>query len=405
MTLKRYISLMGCLLLAACSAEDDAPTPAGQTPGEGEPGAVRVELAADGLLATRAVPGGTDNLQNVTDVYLYVYDDTGETLVWQADVQWDRPTGGTERDYYHIPAGVLTMGKEYTFVAVGMDEEAKKTYRLETAPQMEKGTDGFTVDWETFPDNWKDAAATDSPLPLADQMLQAAAVENEDGIESVKQRIAKSEILSGSATQTMVEGKYNKVEIDLQRRMAGVMAYLTNIPEGVTAIRLVAHQPQLTNVPLLPLVTGDFVSVPMDDEDKRVVLEMEIDEEYLLRETNEDDLTKQTGSALRTAYMLPLPAPKSTESPESTETCTFTLELVKGENVDSKDVVWETTEPDTEGNMQPVKKKAFAIEANHFYSIGSKDATTDDPYDLGGLEDEVVIYVDGNWQAEVNIPM
>lgn len=405
MTLKRYISLMGCLLLAACSAEDDAPTPAGQTPGEGGPGAVRVELAADGLLATRAVPGGTDNLQNVTDVYLYVYDAEGKTLVWQADVQWDRPTGGTERDYYHIPAGVLTMGKEYTFVAVGMDEEAKKTYRLETAPQMEKGTDGFTVDWETFPDNWKDAAATDSPLPLADQMLQAAAVENEDGIESVKQRIAKSEIFSGSATQTMVEGKYNKVEIDLQRRMAGVMAYLTNIPEGVTAIRLVAHQPQLTNVPLLPLVTGDFVSVPMDDEDKRVVLEMEIDEEYLLRETNEDDLTKQTGSALRTAYMLPLPAPKSTESPESPETCTFTLELVKGENVDSKDVVWETTEPDTEGNMQPVKKKAFAIEANHFYSIGSKDATTDDPYDLGGLEDEVVIYVDGNWQAEVNIPM
>lgn len=402
MTLKRYISLMGCLLLAACSAEDDAPTPAGQTPGEGGPGAVRVELAADGLLATRAVPGGTDNLQNVTDVYLYVYDAEGKTLVWQADVQWDRPTGGTERDYYHIPAGVLTMGKEYTFVAVGMDEEAKKTYRLETAPQMEKGTDGFTVDWETFPDNWKDAAATDSPLPLADQMLQAAAVENEDGIESVKQRIAKSEIFSGSATQTMVEGKYNKVEIDLQRRMAGVMAYLTNIPEGVTAIRLVAHQPQLTNVPLLPLVTGDFVSVPMDDEDKRVVLEMEIDEEYLLRETNEDDLTKQTGSALRTAYMLPLSAPKSTESPE---TCTFTLELVKGENVDSKDVVWETTEPDTEGNMQPVKKKAFAIEANHFYSIGSKDATTDDPYDLGGLEDEVVIYVDGNWQAEVNIPM
>ena len=400
MTLKRYISLMGCLLLAACSAEDDAPTPAGQTPGEGGPGAVRVELAADGLLATRAVPGGTDNLQNVTDVYLYVYDAEGKTLVWQADVQWDRPTGGTDRDYYHIPAGVLTMGKEYTFVAVGMDEEAKKTYRLETAPQMEKGTDGFTVDWETFPDNWKDAAATDSPLPLADQMLQAAAVENEDGIESVKQRIAKSEIFSGSATQTMVEGKYNKVEIDLQRRMAGVMAYLTNIPEGVTAIRLVAHQPQLTNVPLLPLVTGDFVSVPMDDEDKRVVLEMAIDEEYLLSETNEDDLTKQTGSALRTAYMLPLPAP------ENTETCTFTLELVKeGGNVDSKNVVWETTEPDTDGNMQTVKNKAFAIEANHFYSIGSKDATTDDPYDLGGLEDEVVIYVDGNWQAEVNIPM
>lgn len=101
--------------------------------------------------------------------------------------------------------------------------------------------------------------------------------------------------------------------------------------------------------------------------------------------------------------MLPLPAPENTEN---TETCTFTLELVKeGGNVDSKNVVWETTEPDTDGNMQTVKNKAFAIEANHFYSIGSKDATTDDPYDLGGLEDEVVIYVDGNWQAEVNIPM
>ena len=402
MTLKRYISLMGCLLLAACSAEDDALTPAGQTPGEGEPGAVRVELAADGLLATRAVPGGTDNLQNVTDVYLYVYDATDETLVWQADVQWDRPTGGTERDYYHIPAGVLQMGKAYTFVAVGMDGEAMVTYGLKMPPQMEKGTDGFTVDWETFPDNWKDAAATDSPLPLAGQMLQAAALEG--GSESVKQRIAKSEIFSGSTKQEMVDGKYNKVEIDLHRRMAGVMAYLTNIPEGVTAIRLVAHRAQLTNVPLLPLATGDFDSVPMDDEDKRVVLEMKISEDILLSETNKDGLTKQTGSVLRTAYMLPLPAPAS-ESTESTETCTFTLELVKGENVDSKDVVWETTVPDTEGNMQAVKKKDFAIEANHFYSIGSKDATTDDPYDLGGLEDEVVIYVDGNWQAEVNIPM
>ena len=380
MTLKRYISLMGCLLLAACSAEDDALTPAGQTPGEGEPGAVRVELAADGLLATRAVPGGTDNLQNVTDVYLYVYDDDGKTLVWQADVQWDRPTGGTERDYYHIPAGVLQMEKEYTFVAVGMDEAAKETYGLGTAPQMEKGTDGFTVNW-------------------AYQMLQAAAVEG----ESLNQRIAKSEIFSGSTTQKMEEGKYNKVEIDLQRRMAGVMAYLTNIPEGVTAIRLVAHQAQLTNVPLLPREREtDFGTAEMDDEGKRVVLEMAIKEKYLLSETNKDGLTKQTGSVLRTAYMLPLPAPESTES---TETCTFTLELEGATKNPIRNVVWETTAPDTEGNMQTVKNRAFAIEANHFYSIGSKDATTDDPYDLGGLEDEVVIYVDGNWQAEVNIPM
>ena len=305
MTLKRYISLMGCLLLAACSAEDDALTPAGQTPGEGEPGAVRVELAADGLLATRAVPGGTDNLQNVTDVYLYVYDATGETLVWQADVQWDRPTGGTERDYCHIPAGVLTMGEEYTFVAVGMDGEAMVTYGLKTPPQMEKGTDGFTVNWATFPESWK--AATDSPWPLADQMLQAAAVEG----ESVKQRIAKSEIFSGSAMQTMVEGKYNKVEIDLHRRMAGVMAYLNNIPEGVTAIRLVAHQPQLTNVPLLPR-EDDFGTAKMGED--KVVLEMEISEDILLSETNKDGLTKQTGSVLRTAYMLPLPAPENTET-------------------------------------------------------------------------------------------
>lgn len=391
MTLKRYISLMGCLLLAACSAEDDALTLAGQTPGEGEPGAVRVELAADGLLATRAVPGGTDNLQNVTDVYLYVYDAEGRTLVWQDDVQWDRPTGGTERDYYHIPAGVLTMGEAYTFVAVGMDEEAKETYGLGRPPKMTESADGFTVDWATFPDNWRDAAATDSPLPLADQMLQAA------GSESVKQRIAKSEIFSGSTTQKMEEGKYNKVEIDLHRRMAGVMAYLTNIPEGVIAIRLVAHQPQRTNVPLLPQ-TDDFGTPEMDNEDK-VVLEMKIKEKYLLSETNKDGLTKQTGSALRTAYMLPLPAP-------DTDVCTFTLELEKeGGSVDKKNVVLETTEPDADGNMQPVEEKAFAIEANHFYSIGSKDATTDDPYDLGGLEDEVVIYVDGNWQAEVNIPM
>ena len=196
--------------------------------------------------------------------------------------------------------------------------------------------------------------------------------------------------------QTMVEGKYNKVEIDLHRRMAGVMAYLTNIPEGVTAIRLVAHQPQLTNVPLLPR-EDDFGTAKMGED--KVVLEMEISEDILLSETNEDGLTKQTGSALRTAYMLPLPAP------ENTETCTFTLELVGATKNPIRNVVWETTEPDTEGNMQTVKEKAFAIEANHFYSIGSKDATTDDPYDLGGLEDEVVIYVDGNWQAEVNIPM
>ena len=45
------------------------------------------------------------------------------------------------------------------------------------------------------------------------------------------------------------------------------------------------------------------------------------------------------------------------------------------------------------------------ILANHFYSIGRKDATTDDPFDLEGTAPDVVIYVDGNWQAEVNIPM
>ena len=387
MTLKRYISLMGCLLLAACSAEDDAPTPAGQTPGEGGPGAVRVELAADGLLATRAVPGGTDNLQNVTDVYLYVYDAEGKTLVWQADVQWDRPTGGTERDYYHIPAGVLTMGEEYTFVAVGMDGEAKKTYGLETSPRM---TENFTVDWETFPKHWK--AATDSPLPLADQMLQAA-VEDEGGSESVKQRIAKSEIFSGSTTQKMEEGKYNKVEIDLQRRMAGVLAYFTNIPAGVTEIRLVVSngQAQRAEVPLLPREADDFGTAELDGEEE-VVLSMPVSLKSLDAEVNEDGVPKLVGSALRTAYMLPLPA-KGDDTAH-----TFQLQLLAdGAVTQTKNVVWKD---ETGASVTD-----FPILANHFYSIGRKDATTDDPFDLEGTAPDVVIYVDGNWQAEVNIPM
>ena len=47
---------------------------------------------------------------------------------------------------------------------------------------------------------------------------------------------------------------------------------------------------------------------------------------------------------------------------------------------------------------------SYAIRTNYIYSIGTKNATTDEPEDIGGKAD-ADIYIDGNWQADIVIPM
>ena len=368
---------MGFFLLAACSADGEETLPATSGGGEGQSGMVRVDFAADGLVATRAVPGGSDDLQHVRDVYLYVYDDGGK-LVWQDDVGWERPFGGTERGYYMVPRHVLPLNATYTFVAVGVDDVAGDTYGL-AAPAP-------SADWQDLPAVWRNE--TGNLLP-AEQMLKAVAVEG----ESLKQRIAKTEIYAGSRTEEIREDENNRIHIDLRRRVAGVLAYFTNIPAGVTEIRLVVAngQAQRAEVPLLPREADDFGTAELDGEEE-VVLSMPVSLKSLDAEVNEDGVPKLVGSALRTAYMLPLPA-KGDDTAH-----TFQLQLLADEAVtQTKNVVWKD---ETGASVTD-----FPILANHFYSIGRKDATTDEPFDLGGTAPDVVIYVDGNWQAEVNIPM
>ena len=392
--MKLHISIccIALLLLSACTGgmeEAVSGTPDG---GTAPKGTVCVEFAADGLVATRTVLPGSDDLQHVEEVYLYVYDESGR-CVWKDDVHWSRPApDGSQQQHYWMPlnANLLLAGHTYTFVAVGMDDRAADTYGL---PDPTLGADGW-------PAGWGDDAA-----PAG---LKLSATADATGEETLRRRISQSEIFAGQATHTISGEGYDLVHVDLYRRVAGVLAYFTNIPAWVDHIRLVAHDAQRTDVPLLPVEGNDFGTASMEGgqtewgNDPKVVLEMSAKVAELSAAENEDGLPKLVGATLRTAYMLPLPAPAAGGH-------TFTLELrdASGGRVETRNVVClkETGEAGTADTAEGAKT-AFAIEANHFYSIGRKDATTDDPYDLGGYEgNEVVIYVDGNWQAEVNIPM
>lgn len=358
------LCLLALATLAACQTGDD-------TNGQEENGQITIKFTAEPL--TRTTLASSDNVQHVKYVQVYVFEGTEASAVCVAseNVGWKQlQPGGTVTQYYTLKQK-LDDRKTYTILAVGLDndnseqEGAGYAYGLPDAIKVKSETEpGTTLGY---------AKATLAKGRTAADMN-------------------KAELFAGSNRVTVEPGTNRITEITLMRRVAGVMVYFTNIPSDVERIQLKLYDNQYKDVPLIAQ-SNDYGTVKADDS--RVLLNIEVNQDILKQEVvyASDGTTvvgtKLPGTVLQGAYMLPMPAPDSGY--------TLTLVQIKNEGVEQENNLVLSSPASVSTN--------FPIEANCFYTIGRKDADHDEPYPLEDLSGGDYIYVDGNWQADVDIPM
>lgn len=362
-------SVAACIL-AGCSGDD-------VLPGGGDGAEITVALQSSGEPSTRVSLAGSDNLQHVKYVQLYVFNGTDAQTarcVASENVMWREQEGEIAAQYYKLLAE-LSAG-EYTFLAVGLDNP-------------------LTAD--RLPDKSKTGAATAYNLPEAIVAGDGAATGTllADAYASLAEGkgaadIANAELMAGFSTAHWNATDDITVTVEMKRRVAGVMFYVTNVPEGVDKIELLCSSAQYSNVPLCQQETADYGNARLGEETK-TLLSAEVTYDVLASESvtlADGSVTeKQRGSVYAAAYVLPMP--------QLTGTFTLRLTYAGGTTTDRKVKIEDTAAAGT-------YVYDFPVQANWIYTIGSKSATADEPYDLGGTGD---IIVDGNWQADVDIPM
>ena len=371
------LCLLALATLGACQTGDD-------TNGQEENGQTTIKFTAEPL--TRTTLASSDNVQHVKYVQVYVFDGTDPSAVCVAseNVGWKQlQPGGTVTQYYTLKQK-LDDGKTYTILAVGLDNDKSEQ---EGNDNSEKEGSGYAYG---LPDAIKVKSETEQGTTLGDAKATLA-----------KDRSAadmnKAELFAGSNTVTVQPGANRITEITLKRRVAGVMAYFTNIPSDVERIQLKLYDNQYKDVPLIAQKSNDYGTGQAAGS--TVLLDIEVNPDILEQEevyASDGTVvgTKLPGTVLQGAYMLPMPAPESG----------YTLTLVQikksGETQTQQENKLVLSNP-ASGSTG----KNFPIEANVFYTIGRKDADHDEPYSLEDLSDGDYIYVDGNWQADVDIPM
>lgn len=360
MKIKTLTLLAMTALLAASCIKDE---PRCSTCDENPDGRGILLSFNDGTDTRSTLQSSEVDYKDVKDVYLYVFKETtGEAeCILSEDVDWKG-----DISQQHWISTDLNAGT-YTFLAVGVDDKAGAVYGL---------TDNYTG-------------------TLGDCLAKLA--QGKD-----KSDMATAQIFAGQTTQTVAEEEdVVEVGVTLTRKVAGVLAYLRNIPckvdftgaEGgkadVTGIRLVLAQPQNTQMPMWPIATDEapvYGQEPMNDTEENKILfsynladigfKPDEDGRYFVKETQEDNILPNT--LLYGAYLLPIE--------NTTTNNTLKLELIgnyiDGTGSQTGKVVKTYT------IQNPEEESTFSLEENKLYSIGKKlsdDSTDGDkPADLSG---------------------
>lgn len=368
--------LLPALLMTACQSDDMIDEPLPDTPGE-QAGGVVLDFTVTGDLAvadaentgstpdatrsqgasTRTELPGSGNAQHVTAVQLYIFDGTGvnATCVASEDIGWSAHFGSnpptvTSTMKYRVKYSGLANGNAYTFLAVGTDASSAATY----------GYPGAIVVGTTRLSN---------------------AIATLTGTESATwKNMRQSELFAGATVLTATSGGVQG-NVNLWRRVAGVMGWFNNVPTSVnsttvTNIRISLYTQQNKSVPLIQRnqtpVFADYLQNPVVTTGGQVLVEIPVPAGTL-----------PTAVLSKGSYVLPIPAP----APVSTNDYTLRVELVdaSGAILKSKRITLAGTDDSNSspGNGTGVIDSQgiyrFPIVANRFYGIGTSLA----PINLG----------------------
>ena len=293
----------------------------------------------------------------MTSIRLYIFNGTSDNApcVASEDIGWsayfgNNPPTVTATMKYHVKYEGFVKGNPYTFLAVGLDDKSGSTYDFPNAIQV-----GSTV--------------------LSGAIASLAGTES-----STWTSMRQSELFAGSTVlipgATPIQGN-----VDLWRRVAGVMGWFTNIPTQiggttVTAIRIILYTQQNKSVPLLQRsqtpVFADYINSPLTTTGGNILVNITIPAGVL-----------PTTVLSQGSYVLPIPAPAPgganyTLKVELTDASGNALRSARVTLSDSDDS--NSSGSGGTGIIDPDGAFHFPIVANRFYGVGSKLF----PINLGG---------------------
>lgn len=362
-------------------------------------------FAAQGedLTLSRTTLQGPEALQHVSTVYLYIFEGTGDeaTCVAEEDVDWpywENAQDGkpTLEHKYRVKYMGFSAGEQYTFVAMGLDN-------TRTAAGIEDNNSKYTY-------GLPESIGVGTKLSKLQVAVQA---------KCNRMDIAKSEWFAGSLVLTGEQILTAKAEtLNLYRRVAGVMGYFKDIPQGVEKLQICLYQPQNKEAWVLPQPTEngvfmDYVESPVVDSDAQDAdiwkVLVEIDLESGIEGSGVSSYYGQGGSYV-------LPARASTTAEETT----LSLKLIGRNTTLIREIYQQTAyapvqaslsrgetdegtgiiggDDDSQGPDDEEYKYHYPIIANHFYSIGTKD----NPVSLAD-NGEIFVIINAGWDDEHNI--
>ena len=421
----RILSLwLAALCFGACTDDDlidGTPTP------EPETGIV-IRLSAGDLEQTRTELTSQANLQHVEKVYALLYKGHGDTATFYAcdELNWNpkqnaESTGVQEqREEFLLPQSENLAKGAYTVLCVGLDDESGETYGL-TPEKMQ----GFST--------LKDAKAT-----LAQ--------------DKGKEDIAKSELFAGWNQFHFAPDSLNIVEVEMKRRVAGVLCYLTDVPYNIndgtdkyriTKIQLRLFKEQNTSIKLCrEEITGDGYPDDFGNAEEVKLDGSEIIAEQSMigftpnadktlytipaKTMEQDGMVTQANSILMGAYMIPIEY-EQTNQEDSKLIDDVTLQVVmygvpiksEDENVtDDTNAVIVRSFPainddidleemvGSDGSVSYEPTKNYPIRPNIIYHIGNKPSDEEEgtPESLAGTEVKIGVKCWENETVDVEFP-
>lgn len=312
----------------------------------------------------------SEALQQVNAMKVYVFKESGSDYVYSEEINGNNfgfsnnSAQGTESHSYTL-TDKLTDGK-YKFLAVGYEEGYNTTFKA--------------------------LSMTQNTTKLSDLLLELNAGQNADEVFS-----GVSDAVTVSETST----SFN-VGVELNRVVAGILGYFKHVPYQIeNGGKMVQVKHVLVNV----VKKGTSAkledrSASGVDDNKYTIIDIDMssyskdgDNNWYAVAAQSGDVATVENSVLQGAYSLPIAAVTGSNTlevvltGESTSTVLKTFTVKDGEDTD------------------------FAINANHFYSLGQKmtnDDTNggtpdpgtddDDPIDLS--KDQIItITVNANWSA------
>lgn len=309
-----------CLLMFACSNDDDA----GQ-PGGSENGSLTFEIAASNEISTNSTTRGPiysqQAIQGVTSVNVYAFKNNGTDYVYQTTYNIPNWTAGTNFQRYEVPSASNVPIGDYKFLAIGRDT-----------------ADNYTLPTLTLLTKYQDMIAT------------VSASGNE------------TELFSGT-TPVILTSPGTRVPIVMTRVVAGVLGYFKNVPTTINGapvryLRLsVSNSNQKVNVTTgagINTAPAAFNIFNVDFTGRGISGDV-----YVGNDLSGQGVVKVTNSQLNGAYIVPVTG----------VTMTLGLYDTNGNALRT----WVVTS---------VGLPIFDLTANHFYTLGQKTfagTTTGDP--------------------------